>query len=542
MAKYTVKAFVLSGRDGAGKAFEMTISDDDETLDYSGQDEGEKEIAHIDGKEHAIEGSNIYRVTYTTDDGEKISEDMVISEVEGVGKVLIPAEEGSKFSTDSRILEIRSEGSKEGIEHEKLAEAAGEDDEDEKGDRDEGDEKDDKDDEDGDDKDDRDEKDQDEKDGHEEHGDSDEEPEDSGQVRFTVEAYKFVGAGPYGESVEMTITDDDGTANWFSQEEGGKEQVEIDGNSYNVYGTGIFKLSFVTEDGEEATEDFIFQYAAGQGWMFLPAEEDSKFSAGSKVTKYHGWQDTDGVEYDSFVHDHDDDDHDDDDDDDDDPVCFVTGTLIATPEGARPVEDLRPGDLVLTADHGAQPVLWCASSPIPAAGDAAPSRRPICIRAGAFGPGRPARDLLLSPQHRVLLRAPLLALCHGVAEALAPVHALAPHYAAPAHTLPEGARYHHILLPAHAVLLANGLPCESLYPGGVALASLGRAARRRLFAALPALAADPALYGPTARLCLTARESRALLRLANMQDLAHGPAEKTLPDPARAPHFGFARG
>jgi hypothetical protein len=40
------------------------------------------------------------------------------------------------------------------------------------------------------------------------------------------------------------------------------------------------------------------------------------------------------------------------------PICFVTGTRIATPGGARPVETLAPGDLVMTRDHGAQPLLW----------------------------------------------------------------------------------------------------------------------------------------------------------------------------------------
>ncbi|MBL4556858.1 MAG: Hint domain-containing protein [Rhodobacteraceae bacterium] len=44
------------------------------------------------------------------------------------------------------------------------------------------------------------------------------------------------------------------------------------------------------------------------------------------------------------------------------PVCFVAGTLIATPAGAVPVEGLRPGDLVETWDQGAQPVRWVTST------------------------------------------------------------------------------------------------------------------------------------------------------------------------------------
>jgi hypothetical protein len=45
------------------------------------------------------------------------------------------------------------------------------------------------------------------------------------------------------------------------------------------------------------------------------------------------------------------------------PVCFVAGTLIATPSGAVPVERLRPGDLVATWDEGAQPVRWVTHTP-----------------------------------------------------------------------------------------------------------------------------------------------------------------------------------
>src|SRR6056297_1430822 len=38
--------------------------------------------------------------------------------------------------------------------------------------------------------------------------------------------------------------------------------------------------------------------------------------------------------------------------------CFVAGTLIKTPLGDVPVEQLQAGDLVITQDHGAQPVRW----------------------------------------------------------------------------------------------------------------------------------------------------------------------------------------
>ncbi|NBQ51552.1 MAG: hypothetical protein EBU35_13140, partial [Marivivens sp.] len=45
-------------------------------------------------------------------------------------------------------------------------------------------------------------------------------------------------------------------------------------------------------------------------------------------------------------------------------ICFTPGARIATPRGARPIETLRPGDLVVTRDHGLQPIRWTHRSRI----------------------------------------------------------------------------------------------------------------------------------------------------------------------------------
>ena len=38
--------------------------------------------------------------------------------------------------------------------------------------------------------------------------------------------------------------------------------------------------------------------------------------------------------------------------------CFTPGTRIATPSGLRTIERLQQGDLVVTRDHGPQPIRW----------------------------------------------------------------------------------------------------------------------------------------------------------------------------------------
>ena len=64
---------------------------------------------------------------------------------------------------------------------------------------------------------------------------------------------------------------------------------------------------------------------------------------------------TDSAKYDDDHHDDDDDHHD---DDDDVIPCFAPGTLIATPKGEVPVENLRAGDRVITRDNGIQEIRW----------------------------------------------------------------------------------------------------------------------------------------------------------------------------------------
>ena len=68
----------------------------------------------------------------------------------------------------------------------------------------------------------------------------------------------------------------------------------------------------------------------------------------------------------------------------------------------RAVEVLRVGDLVLTEDHGPQPLVWVGARSLgPADLAANPALQPVRIAAGALGLGLPARDLVVSPQHRL---------------------------------------------------------------------------------------------------------------------------------------------
>jgi hypothetical protein len=84
-------------------------------------------------------------------------------------------------------------------------------------------------------------------------------------------------------------------------------------------------------------------------------------------------------------------------------VCFLAGTLLATPMGERAIETLAAGDLVLTTGGETRPVLWIGRQTVVAA-FADPLRSyPIRIAAGALSENVPARHLFVSPDHALLL-------------------------------------------------------------------------------------------------------------------------------------------
>ncbi len=193
-------------------------------------------------------------------------------------------------------------------------------------------------------------------------------------------------------------------------------------------------------------------------------------------------------------------------------ICFTPGTAIRTACGAVPVETLRPGDRVQTRDDGEQEVLWAACSHLSGARlHVAPALRPIRFRAGALGIGRPERDLLVSPGHRMLVKGAHAAALYNTPEVLVAACDLIDGQAVAIDHLLREVTYVHLLFARHQIVWANGLETESFDPGAAALEALAAPARTALLALVPDLAADAAAYGGPARRCLTAAEA-AILR------------------------------
>jgi Hint domain/Nidogen-like len=194
-------------------------------------------------------------------------------------------------------------------------------------------------------------------------------------------------------------------------------------------------------------------------------------------------------------------------------VCFVAGTAIATPDGPRRVEDLRRGDLVLTRDAGAKPVVWAGGGSILAAGDSAP----ICMAAGVLGA---ARELQVSGQHLILIGDRITELLFGEAEVLIAAKDLIGLPGVSQDRSPRIVGYYHVLLEDHHVLLAEGVASESFHPGKMALAHLSRRALADLRATVPD--DDLARYArqPAARRVLKPHEARVMLAMLHQGDAA----------------------
>ncbi|WP_415635610.1 Hint domain-containing protein [Paracoccus aminovorans] len=188
--------------------------------------------------------------------------------------------------------------------------------------------------------------------------------------------------------------------------------------------------------------------------------------------------------------------------------CFTPGTLIETDAGPRPVEHLRPGDRILTRDHGHQPLCWIGGATLDRRQlDLQPNLRPILIGRDALGPGLPDRNLLVSPQHRVLLCSAIAQRMFGAQQVLVAAKHLTALPGIRAIQPDPGVSYLHLLFGRHQLVLSNGLWTESLLTGPQALNGLPAAARREIRTLFPDL--EPS--GKPVRPLATGRQGRKLV-------------------------------
>lgn len=191
--------------------------------------------------------------------------------------------------------------------------------------------------------------------------------------------------------------------------------------------------------------------------------------------------------------------------------CFTPGTRITTRRGEVAVEDLRAGDAVLTRDNGFCRLLWTGRRRLERAAllSARDGLCPVRIRAGALGNGVPARDMMVSPQHRMLLQGLRAELLFGEPEVLVAATHLTGLDGVD-RVCPDGVTYVHILFDGHEIVCADGAWSESFQPARPMVDAMDRTQAEEILQIFPALATSRTAFD-AARLTLKSHEARALL-------------------------------
>lgn len=267
--------------------------------------------------------------------------------------------------------------------------------------------------------------------------------------------------GPTGAA----ITDDDGS---LDSSDSGTATLTIDGTTGPITYVGAGTVSTLSLLGQPVFPHDVSIFTVG-GQVYLMLPEGLPPLAQLLVT-FNVSPDT-PTELPDFV------------------PCFAAGTMLLTPQGERRVEDLVPGDLVTGHDGQIHRLTWVGRRRVVFRDMAAPVAQelhPVVIPPNCFGLGMPVRETRLSPQHRVLVDWPEVELLYGAEEMLAPIGALAGDRIWIDRRC-EAVTYCHVMCESHAVLVANGLPAESLLPGPQLRNAMSRAAWTEITRIFPEL-------------------------------------------------------
>lgn len=149
---------------------------------------------------------------------------------------------------------------------------------------------------------------------------------------------------------------------------------------------------------------------------------------------------------------------------------FSRGTLVDTPTGPVAIEDLLPGDAVLTESGLTQQISWIgATTLVPATGNEAERTVPLHrILADAFGMSRPLSHIVVGPSARIL---------GHFGQALTPMSRFEDGVNVAPLSPPSPVEMFHICLRDHALIRMGGLAFESYHPGTAAFHDVGPAMR-----------------------------------------------------------------
>jgi Ca2+-binding RTX toxin-like protein len=192
--------------------------------------------------------------------------------------------------------------------------------------------------------------------------------------------------------------------------------------------------------------------------------------------------------------------------------CFTPGTRIATIRGEVLVEDLEIGDRIITRDNGIQDIRWIGTRSLSRAEMLGQQNLlPIRIRQGALGNGLPERDMMVSPNHRMLVASEKAAFFFEEREVLVAAKHLV---GMPGVEVADVAdvTYIHFMFDHHEVVLSDGAWSESFQPGDQTIGGLDQDQRDELLTLFPELAQADGVDGyAAARRSLKKYEAQLLV-------------------------------
>ena len=192
-------------------------------------------------------------------------------------------------------------------------------------------------------------------------------------------------------------------------------------------------------------------------------------------------------------------------------ICFSSSSYIQTDEAIVQISELEPGMRIRTRDNGFQKLLWVYKRVISESEMAEnPCLRPVKIKADAFGPGKPRRDMRLSQQHRLLHSDQNNEILFAQSHLLVPAKGLINDDTIAIDHEVSTIEYVHLLFDAHQIVYVDGIEAESFALGKWSYDSLTEEAREEINTIFPELSSDVMKHFETAYPTLTVNETVVL--------------------------------
>ena len=287
------------------------------------------------------------------------------------------------------------------------------------------------------------------------------------------------------DPIQIQINDDDDFLEDAFQETGAPQTlaapVTINGTTYPIGAVVELEFKVTTADGQVFSYLRIDGDNVGLTGPTLPQPDQVYSITGSSDGQEEAWADI---------------------------ACFTAGIYIDTPRGPCLIEQVQPGDLVLTRDNGPQIVRWVGQTTL-GVDDLTrrPGLRPVQIMAGVMGN---SRDFIVSPQHRILFDDWRAQIYFGTDSVLSPAIGLVNGQTVKQLPATAPVTYVHLFFDCHQIVTTDGVASESLYPGDYVLDGHSSAAIDEFLDLFPELNSANSDYGPVAYPALRARETSLL--------------------------------